>query len=113
MKGRTRPLKQLPPEIARGINLVIGRGSTTLFMGSVDKNTVTWSLSQRIPQSQAAEMNETFKDPAAAQVSVRCILGSKGFCISVSTSLNLYSKANSKHKSPRKSSLNHQGYDGT
>lgn len=65
--GRTRPLKQLPPEIARGINLVIGRGSTTLFMGSVDKNTVTWSLSQKIPQSQAAEMNETFKDPAAAQ----------------------------------------------
>lgn len=68
MKGRTNPLKQLPPEVARGINLVLGRGSTTLFMGSVDKNTVTWSLSQRVPQSKAVEMNETFKDPTAAQV---------------------------------------------
>ena len=75
VKGRTRPLKQLPPEVARGINLVLGRGSTTLFMGSVDKDTVTWSLSQRVPQSEAAEMNETFKDPAAAQVLPSHLLG--------------------------------------
>lgn len=68
VKGRTHPLQQLPPEVAKGTNLVIGKGSTSLFMGSVDRNTVTWALTQKVPQSQANEMNETFRDPSAAQV---------------------------------------------
>ena len=70
LQGRTRPLDQLPRELQQGHYLVLGKTgcSTALFMGSVDKNTVMWSLSSKMPQSQAAELSALLKDPAAAQV---------------------------------------------
>ncbi|KAK9839942.1 hypothetical protein WJX74_000847 [Apatococcus lobatus] len=67
MFGRTGRLKQVPPELLRGQHLLLGKTSTSLFMATVDKNTVSWGLSSRMPHSQAAELSNRLKDPAAAQ----------------------------------------------
>lgn len=67
-QGRTRPLDNVPEELLEGLHLVLGKGNTTLFMGTVDKNTVTWSLSSKVPQSKAAELNALFEDAGRAQV---------------------------------------------
>lgn len=67
-------LEQLPPEIQEGHYMVLGPTSTSLFMGSVDKNTVIWALTSLAPKSRASELNALFQDPAAAQVNFQNIV---------------------------------------
>ena len=39
-------------------------------MGSVNRNTILWSLSSKMSESRASELRTLFKDPQAAQVSL-------------------------------------------
>ena len=68
LQGRTGPLEQLPRELQRGHYLSLGPGRTSLFMGSVDRNTITWSLNSKVPQTRVQELNTLFQDPSAAKV---------------------------------------------
>jgi len=71
MQGRTDPLEHLPPELLKGHYISMGEHGNAIFMGSVDRNTVMWSLSCKAPRLRVDELNNLFKDPAAAQVGMR------------------------------------------
>ncbi|KAK9809467.1 hypothetical protein WJX73_000614 [Symbiochloris irregularis] len=65
--GRTHELSKLPPEMAQGHYLVLGKKPSAMFMGCVNRNTVMWSLSSPAPQSAANDLNALFRDKASAQ----------------------------------------------
>ena len=70
LQGRTGRLEQVPKELLQGQHLLLGKTSTSLFMATVDKDTVSWGLSSRAPHSEAMALSKRLKDPAAAQVGV-------------------------------------------
>ena len=77
LQGRTKPLQQLPSLLHHGQYLSMGKANISNFIGSVDSNTIMWSLSFPAPESKAAELNFLFKDPAAAQVTLRRLAAAK------------------------------------
>ena len=68
MQGRTGPLEQVPEQLLSGQHIMLGSGSTSMILGTVDKNTVMWALSLKGPQSRAGEIAAHLQDPASAQV---------------------------------------------
>ena len=68
MQAQTKPLDSLPPELAKGHWLVMAHNGISLFTATVNKTQALWALSFRAPRAHAAELNELFSDPKAAQV---------------------------------------------
>lgn len=68
MQGRTGLLSEIPPELLLGHYLVIGNGAVSLFMCTVDKVTVQWTLTTKMSEAAAEELATRLNSPAAAQV---------------------------------------------
>lgn len=52
----------------KGQHIMLGRGSASTILGTVDKNTVMWALSLKGPQSRAGEIAAQLQDASSAQV---------------------------------------------